>query len=90
MESSEWVLNSLDQHAGNVMLLNVWVEDQAEVDLPPPEALCIEKEVTGLMEYSLFYLSKAEEGVTSAPSSPQKKARESKEAAAAMSELDLD
>jgi hypothetical protein len=71
---------------GNVMLLNVWVEDQAEVDLPPPEAVCIEKEVTGLMEYSLFHLSQAEEGATSAPPSPQKKTREGP---AALTEMSL-
>ena len=61
---------------GNVMLLSVWCEDDIEIDLPPPECLGIEKEVTGLLEYSLFHLSKTSDvAAQSAPSSPIKKPR---------------
>jgi len=60
---------------GNVMLLTMYCEDDIDVDLPPPAVLVIEKEVTGLVEYSLYSFSKAEEGVTSAPNSPLKRAR---------------
>eukprot|EP00802_Teleaulax_amphioxeia_P001854 Tamp_01856.p1 GENE.Tamp_01856~~Tamp_01856.p1 ORF type:complete len:318 (-),score=72.79 Tamp_01856:3422-4375(-) len=61
---------------GNVMLLSVWCENDIDIDLPPPECLVIDKEVTGLMEYSLFHLSKtAEEGSKTAPSSPAKARR---------------
>ena len=76
---------------GSVMLLSVWCEDAAEIDLPPADALCVEKEVTGLMEYSLFYLSQiSEDAVTSAPSSPAKKMRAPPAEGLPTSPLDLD
>ena len=31
---------------GNVMLLSVWCENDIDIDLPPPECLVIDKEVT--------------------------------------------
>jgi len=40
-----------------IQLLMVWTDEMGEVELPGAPAVHVEKEVTGMMEYSLFHLS---------------------------------
>lgn len=41
----------------DVKILSVYSDDTHEPELPDPSIITVEKEVTGLLEYSLFYMS---------------------------------
>eukprot|EP00285_Hemiselmis_virescens_P000954 CAMPEP_0173413388 /NCGR_PEP_ID=MMETSP1356-20130122/81868_1 /TAXON_ID=77927 ORGANISM="Hemiselmis virescens, Strain PCC157" /NCGR_SAMPLE_ID=MMETSP1356 /ASSEMBLY_ACC=CAM_ASM_000847 /LENGTH=356 /DNA_ID=CAMNT_0014375421 /DNA_START=138 /DNA_END=1204 /DNA_ORIENTATION=- len=54
-----------------IQLLLVWTDEKGEVELPGPPALQVDKEVTGMMEYSLFHLSQiSKQGALSGAASP--------------------